>query len=121
MGASAAAAEGQEAGGTGARGSEKLIEELLGRPQVIEKSALGRMLTTVAQAQDVRIIDWWWIGMPGITGVLGRLEVDPRAAGGVLQGLFGGDLRPEVTIFPRGLPKVDNLILEFRIGNASKG
>lgn len=106
--------------GTG-RGSEKMIEQMLGDKGVVEVRELRRLVTAL-QDQGARIVDWHQVGQGPPDLVVGRFEVGLDRSGGVLETIFKGRMRPEVFVFPKGLPPViDSLVIEFRTGRAKRG
>ena len=103
------------------RGSEKMIEQMLGDKGVVEVRELRRLVTAL-QDQGARIVDWHQVGQGPPDLVVGRFEVGLDRAGGVLETIFKGRIRPDVVVFPRGVPPViDSLVIEFRAGRARGG
>lgn len=98
-----------------ARGSEKLLEERLGKPQPISEAAL-RQLVDISRKYDVKIFDWRQFGQPAIDGIAGTFQVKPELAGKLLEDIFAldNDLRLHWEVFPYGVPVLEELLVNFR-------
>ena len=121
LGASAVLAQEKKDRPEKVRGSAKMVEELLGHRTVIDKDELRSLLTAIDQ-QGVRIVDWCQYGQPGIDGVCGKIEVAPKGAGDLVRDLFRFKrIRPELEVFPYGIPVIDRLLIELRIGRVPRG
>jgi len=94
------------------RGSEQLLERL-GKPDTISDESLKGILA-VARRHEVEILDWCQFGKPGIDGVCGRFQVEPKVAGLVIQDLINLEgWRCRLDVFPLGItdPTVINIDL----------
>ena len=94
------------------RGSEQLLERL-GQPDTISEESLKAVIE-VARRHEVEILDWCQFGKPGIDGVCGRFQVEPKVAGLVIQDLINlPGWRCRLDVFPLGItdPTVINIDL----------
>lgn len=94
------------------RGSQRLLERL-GQSDTISDESLKAVIE-VARRHEVEILDWCQFGKPGIDGVCGRFQVEPKVAGLVIQDLINLDgWRCRLDVFPLGItdPTVINIDL----------
>lgn len=94
------------------RGSEQLLERI-GQADTISDATLKSVLN-VALQHDVEILDWCQFGKPGIDGVCGRFQVEPKLAGQVIQDLINLEgWKCRLDVFPLGItdPTVINIDL----------
>lgn len=87
---------------TANRGSARILERL-GRSDTISEETLKGIID-VARRHDVEILDWCQFGQPGIDGVCGRFQVEPKVAGQVVQGFLDvAGWRCKIDVFPLGI------------------
>jgi len=91
------------------RGSAKLPPGRSIRPKDLQK------IIALTKRTGVRVVDWTILGQPTPDAVTGSLHVRPGQAPRVLAGLLKlKDLRPELRVFPRGIPRPDLFEIRFR-------
>ncbi|MBX9579327.1 MAG: hypothetical protein K2X87_03385 [Gemmataceae bacterium] len=103
------------------RGSEKLMEELFGRPPGLDRGELRRLVSTALDKPGVKLVDWWWYGMPAIDGVFGTFEVPIKSLGDAIRDMAGSRVRPVFRVFPKGLPVPTDFVVEVRAGQGARG
>jgi len=84
------------------RGSSRVLERI-GKPDLVSEASVKSVLE-IAHEYDVEILDWCQFGQPGIDGVCGRFQVEPKVAGRVIQDLL--DIRGwacKLDVFPLGI------------------
>ena len=94
------------------RGSAQILARLGQSDTVSEESLKG--IIEVARRHEVEILDWCQFGRPGIDGVCGRFQVEPKVAGTVIQDLLNlPGWRCKLDVFPLGItdPTVINIDL----------
>jgi hypothetical protein len=111
------AAEQPSAAAEPKRGSAKLLEELGGKKTAFDMAELKKWVQGLEE-HGVHIPYWWTHGIPAIDVIVGRGEAAPKDIGKVVQGLFTElprQIRPDVDVFPYGIPAVLNLAFQVRI------
>src|SRR5262249_43053943 len=113
----AAGAETQKPEG---RGSDKMMQDLLGMKPVLDTAELRKLVAAVTR--HGKVIDWCQYGQPGIDGVCGNVLVGPKAAGGLMVDLFSLEhIRPHLDVFPYGIPVIEQLLIRLRAGKVPGG
>lgn len=102
-----------------ARGSRKLAGAAVSGRQLsaVEMSKL----VALSKRSGVKIVDWWVAGQPTPDAVSGSFQTNPRVAVAVLRDLMGlKGLRPNIEVFPYGIPVPRNVIVRFTAGGRAR-
>jgi len=114
----ALAAERPEAqGAEKTRGSAKLLDELAGKRTAFNMTDLKEWVDGL-EKHGVHIPNWWIFGTPAVDAILGRGEAAPKDIGKFVQGILGDlprQIRPNVDVFPYGIPNVQNLVVQVTL------
>ena len=94
-----------------ARGSSKLASRI-GKAELTRISKIGKL-------NGVSLVDYFPHGTPNPDGISGTFHVKPGALGTVIDQLLNG-LKPNVQIFPKGIPKPDLFAVGFQLGSARR-
>lgn len=101
------------------RGSELLLERL-GQPDTISEESLKAVIE-VARRHEVEILDWCQFGKPGIDGVCGKFQVEPKVAGRVIQDLLNlPGWACKLDVFPLGITDPTAINIDLRGGQLAR-
>ncbi len=97
-------------------GSSKALARLFGAKGKVSKKSLAAAVQDARSAQ-FKIVRWWWRGQPAIDHVAAVIQVAPAQTGSVVQelaGLQGGGTSIALEVFPYGIPKLDQVLVQVK-------
>ena len=100
-------------------GSEKILARI-GEPDVISDDTLNSIIK-VARRFDAEILDWCQYGQPGVDGVCGKFQVEPKSAGSLIQGWLDiPGWRCRLDVFPLGITDPTAINIDVTGGSLSR-
>ena len=90
----------------GTRGSEKLGTGEIAAEDLDRLAGFGEL-------DGVELVGWHRKGIPAIEQILGTFHAQPDAAGTVVQGLATSGLVGGLHVFPKGIPAVTLVEIQF--------
>ena len=97
------------------RGSDKLLESLIGTGGTeLSKQQLRKMIE-LTRGSGAKIIDWWELGQPAPEWVGGAAVIDRGQVGRLVEGLLAAGPRIVLDGFPFGIPDPRELIVKFQV------
>jgi hypothetical protein len=96
-------------GRLGMAGSDHLKSFAVGR------ETLDEVYNFISESEEADLQQWWVLGQPAPDSVIGSLKVSPGAVSTVVSGILeaGSSARLGVTVFPLGIPNIDQYQVDF--------
>lgn len=99
-----------------AAGSSKALARIFGGQGKMTKKSLAAAVED-ARSSQFKIVRWWWRGQPAIDRVSAVMQVAPSQVGSTVQqlaGLQGGGTSVSIEVFPYGIPKLDQVLVQIQ-------
>jgi len=71
------------------------------------------LFSSLAEEDGIRLVDWRQFGRPAVEGLGGAFHVQPETAGAIVDRLISSGLVGHLRVFPRGVPAVQLVEIEF--------
>ena len=94
------------------RGSKRLVEQWSERGMVLPEDSIKHVLE-LSEEEGVTLVHWLTHGIPKPDVLRGKFQVEPSAAGRVVQRLVEEDIRFRINVFPIGIPQPQAIEVEF--------
>lgn len=91
------------------RGSARMLRDRGGK---VSDNDLA-LVEDLSGIDGVDLVRWWWRGQPAIDLIHGAFRTDIERVGDVVSRLLQAEAGLSIKVFPRGIPVVDGVLVEF--------